>query len=430
MRGTGPSLGVAATASYASGSFGTGIFSAVPSILLLYYCTEILRLPPAWAAGIVFAPKAWSIIWDPFVGAWSDSAATRIGRRRPFLIAGAAGVSLSFIALFSPPDLSVAGTGIWVACAYFALATLYSLFAVPYVAIPAEIDAEPEARARLVTWRMFVVMIGVLTGGGIVPLLVQVGGGGRAGYAWMSLWVAAACAIAMCGPVYMLRGRDSSHVATHDARRPKPGRSLWAALSHRRFVRLICAYLLQLTAVGSISAAGPYLVTGAFGRPEGDIGIAMLGMLVLATITIPLWGWAGLRLGNARMLTIAVVGYGAAAALLGCLAWNGAPWGMALASIALLGVPFAAMQVLPYTMVAHLIHEHMRDGSAAEGSFTGVWTATEKLGMALGPGLTGVVLSFAGREVSGALAVYCMAVPALLTLASVPLIRRHRADPA
>jgi Na+/melibiose symporter-like transporter len=427
MRGKDSNLGVAATAAYASGSFGTGIFSAVPSILLLYFCTEVLRLPPAWAAGIVFAPKAWSIVWDPFVGAWSDRTATPIGRRRPFLIAGAAGVSLSFIALFSPPQLGVPATGIWVACAYFSLATLYSLFAVPYVAIPAEINAEAEVRARLVTWRMFVVMIGVLTGGGIVPLLVQYGGGGRAGYEWMALWVAAACAVAMCGPVFMLRGRDPARIATHDVTRSKLGRNLWSALSHRRFVRLICAYLLQLTAIGSLSAAGPYLVTGAFGRPEGDIGIAMLGMLVVATVTIPFWGWAGLRFGNARVLAVAVVGYGAAAALVGCLAWNRAPWAMALASIALLGLPFAALQVLPYTIVAQLIHDRMRDGSAAEGSFTGVWTATEKLGMALGPGLTGIVLSFAGRDVSWALPVFCMTGPVLLTLASVPLIRAQRA---
>ena len=35
---------------YALGSLGTGVFSTVPTILLLYYCTETLGLPAAWAA--------------------------------------------------------------------------------------------------------------------------------------------------------------------------------------------------------------------------------------------------------------------------------------------------------------------------------------------------------------------------------------------
>lgn len=414
------------TAAYAAGSFGTGVFSTVPTILLLYFCTEVLRVPPAWAAAIVFAPKAWSIVWDPFVGAWSDNTSTRLGRRRPFLIAGTVGVVVSFVAVFTPPSLDLVGTGAWVACAYFALATLYSLFAVPYTAIPAEIDAPVEARARLVAARMFVAMIGVLTGAGVVPLLVEAGGGGRVGYAHMSVWVAAACAVAMTGPVLMLRGRDTAIAAGTRGPRPKITGNLWTALSHHGFVRLVCAYLLQLTAAGVIGSAAPYLVTRAFGRGEGDIGTAMLTMLVATTVAIPAWAWAGRRFGNLPMLVLAIVAYGAVASAIGLLAGSGAPWAAALVAFAMIGVPFAAMQVLPYTIVAHLVHEHTRGGAAAEGSFTGVWTATEKLGLALGPGLTGIVLSLAQANVTGSLAAFTATGPAVLLALSLPLMFAYR----
>lgn len=80
-----------ASAAYAAGSFGTGVFSTVPTVILLYFCTEILALPVAWATAIVLLPKLWSILWDPLVGAWSDRTITRIGRRRPFMIAGVLG---------------------------------------------------------------------------------------------------------------------------------------------------------------------------------------------------------------------------------------------------------------------------------------------------------------------------------------------------
>ena len=118
--------GLGATAAYATGSFATGVYSTVPTVLLLYFCTEVLRLPVAWATAIVFIPKIWSIAWDPFVGAWSDRTSTAIGRRRPFLIAGAIGVSSSYVAVFSPPTMQLSALAVWVAVAYFLLATLYS----------------------------------------------------------------------------------------------------------------------------------------------------------------------------------------------------------------------------------------------------------------------------------------------------------------
>ena len=52
---------------YAAGSLGTGVFSTVPSVLLLYFCTETMRIPAVVAGMIVFIPKLWGLFWAPFV---------------------------------------------------------------------------------------------------------------------------------------------------------------------------------------------------------------------------------------------------------------------------------------------------------------------------------------------------------------------------
>ena len=122
---------------YASGSVGAGVFNTVPTVLLLYYCTETLGMAAAYASIVVFLPKAWSILWDPLVGAWSDRARSPWGRRRPFLIIGALGVVGAFIAVFHTPSVTPLSMFLWVAISYFALATFFSLFAVPYTALPA-----------------------------------------------------------------------------------------------------------------------------------------------------------------------------------------------------------------------------------------------------------------------------------------------------
>jgi GPH family glycoside/pentoside/hexuronide:cation symporter len=398
------------------------VFSTVPAILLLYFCTETLHMRAGWAAAVVFVPKVWAIAWDPLVGVWSDRATSPIGRRRPFLIAGAFGVAAAFIAVFSPPVLGETATVAWMAVMYFLLATVYSLFAVPYVAIPSEVPAEAEIRARLVAWRMAVAMIGVLAGAGLVPHIVEIAGGGRGGYHQMSLYIAGACAVAMLVPLWMLRGRDQPATGVAGGATISVLEQIGSVLRHRTFIYLSGSYVLQLTAVGIISASAPYLVTQAFGRSEGDIGTAMIGMLGATTLSMPLWAWAGRRFGTARMLTIAIVMFGGGAMAIGGLALTNSGWPLGRLAFAFAGIPFAGMQVLPYTLIAHLVHDIAKSGQAGESSFTGVWTAAEKLGLAFGPMLTGTVLAFSHASVMRAVAPLVIVGPSVLCLLSLPLL--------
>jgi Na+/melibiose symporter-like transporter len=412
-----------ASAAYAAGSFGTGVFSTVPTVILLYFCTEILALPAAWATVIVFVPKIWSMIWDPWVGAWSDRTITRMGRRRPFMIVGTLGMPLAFVAMFSPPALDTLATGIWVGVTYFLLATLYSLFAVPYVAVPAELIDDRDLRARLIAWRMFVVMLGILTGAGLVPWLVTFHGGGRIGYASMSVGVAIACALAMLGPILMLRGRDIRRSPPLSAEPRRERGAFWRAVCDRSFIQLGLAYLLQLSASGAVTSAVPYFVTQFFGRSESDIGTALFVMIIATTATVTSWGRVGRRYGELRMLQVAVVAYALAAIVIGALSLLQAPWFSALLGFALLGIPFGAMQVLPYTLVANLIHASSTQNHSSEGTLTGIWTATEKLGLALGPTITGLALWLAEPGGGTALPVATITASCLLMAGSIAALR-------
>ncbi len=413
-----------ALGAYAVGSLANGVFSTVPTVLLLYFCTETLGIPPAWAAIILFVPKAWAIFWDPFVGGWSDRTRSRFGRRRPFLLAGAIGLPLAFAALFRAPVTGALNGFLWAGGCYFLLATCYSLFAVPYSAVPAEIAPDPAGRARLIGWRMTASMIGVLAGAAAVPALVAYYGGGRAGYAAMGFLVAAGCMIAMVAPIVMLWRHDPpSPVAAGPGLREGLAVQLQLALRDTGFRRLACAFLLQLAAVGAVSAAAPYLVTGPFGRPERDVGVA-LGAMLLATIaSAPFWPRFGRRFGERRMLGAAALAYAAAAMAVGIAACLHAPWGIVIACFASAGAPFAGLQVMPYTLVAHLAHAQSAGrraggGSGIEGVFTGIWTSIEKLGLALGPALTALTLSTTGKT-GLAVAGFVALVPALLALVSI-----------
>jgi len=378
-------------AGFALGSLGPGVYSTVPTVLLLYFCTEVLGIAPAVAAAVVFVPKAWAIAWDPVVGAWSDRARTPRGRRAPFLLGGSVAVAASFALLFNVPDAAAGITIAWVAVVYFIMASAYSLFAVPYVAIPAEISPLPAERERLLAWRMGFSMAGVLVGAGLAPHIVQWAGGGRRGYGVMSLLVAVLCLVAMLTTYRTVR---RYHVTDIVAAPPVGGpmAGLRRISGNKGYVRLWLVYLLALSGASLFTATVPYFVTRVLQQDEGAAGTALLALLCATIACLPAWAAALRRHDGWTVLGVAVAGYVIVAAAF-LLLPRGESGGVALGLYALLGVPFAGLQLVPFALLAHIAHAA---GRREEGLYTGVWTAGEKLALAIGPAAAGVGLALTG----------------------------------
>lgn len=419
-------IGAADIFLYSAGALGTGLFSTVPSVLLLYFCTEIIGIPALWAGIILFLPKLWSIVWDPYVGRWSDRTISRFGRRRPFIAAGAVGTAMAFILLFSPPPAVTGWSAIiWVGGGYWLLVTSYSLFAVPHVALPPEIAGTPAERSKLVGWRMTGAMLGVLAGGALAPMLIAALGGGRAGYAMMSLWIGLGSAAAMACPLLMLRHRDGAGSPAPFGRRVSPPPGHRPAIADPDFRALLAAYVLLLGAAGMTSAAAPYFITGALGQDEGQLGNALGVMLIITCLTTPLVARIGRDHDRAHLLEASMLLYLAAAAGIALCALSAGHWRLMLVAFGAAGMGFAGLQVLPYTLAAHLIHDRAARGAGQEGAMTGLWTAAEKIGLAISPLLTGMALTLV-RGDSRTLAWPILAASTLMFCCSFLFLRRFR----
>ncbi len=409
---------------YAMGSFGTGVFSTVPAVLLLYFCTETLKISGSVAALLILIPKLWSIAWDPMVGSWSDRSTHPFGRRRPFMVAGILGMVAAFVLLFNVPSLSQGQTIAWIGLSYFALATLYSLFAVPYIAIPAEVADNQPALARLVSWRMVLVMVGVLAGAAGAPIIVEAAGAGRAGYGVMGWAIALLCLVAMSMPLIMLRGRDHP-AAPMDLNAPQASliADMIASMANSNFRKLSLAYLAQAIAFGAFSAIVPYVVTKGMGRTDADIGTA-LGVYLSATIfAVPFWSWLGGKLGLRTALKWSAVSYGVGVLGIGLIVVTQLDWDIALGLLAIAGIPFAGLQVLPFTLVGDVIRAEEAD---AEGRFTGIWTGVEKLGLALGAVLVGRTIDLIKGDMVTGIALFICTAPLALCLISTLFLRTEK----
>jgi glycoside/pentoside/hexuronide:cation symporter, GPH family len=391
----GPSLSRTSIAAFSVGSIGTGVFATVPSVLLLYYCTEILDLSSLAAGAIVFAPKIFALVWDPLVGLWSDRTRSPIGRRGPFLLAGALGVSIAFTLVFQSTVFPQALAALAVGTAYLMLCTAYSIFAVPYLALPAEMTDDTLIRQRIVAWRMAFALFGVLLGAGGAPYLVEHFGGGRDGYAAMAMALSGVCLLAMLVSFVGTRRYDKI-VAAEPARASRE--SVGIVLKNRAFVSLGAGYVALLSATGVLSSLAPYFIVQTLNLSDSDVGAALGTMLLAAIVSIPAWTFCAARLGAKLSLIVATLCYGSGALTLASL--SGPEVSAALLFFfAGIGIGFGGIQVIPFASVAEIAYQAARVGARAEGLFTGAWTSLEKLGLALGPAISAVMLALLRDQV-------------------------------
>jgi GPH family glycoside/pentoside/hexuronide:cation symporter len=381
-------------AAFSIGSLGTGIYLTVPSVLLLYYMTEQLGVSPGLAGVAVFLPRLWDLATDPFMGWISDRTRSPIGRRRPYLLAGAILTSLSFVFLFSAPEFKSEWTSFWyVFLVYIASATAYTVFAVPYLSMPAEMSTDSHERSSIMAWRMTFAMVGVLAGSASAPALLEAFGGGRHGYAAMGWTLGAICALSMLVAFFGTRRAPVHEVPEEQAE----GVSVLVAFRDTRFRLLSLAYFIQLGGFGVFTAASPYFVVYVTGHSEGDIGSLFLCLLAGTLVSIFAWNLLGRAIGKTRayMLAalVAIIGLGSLLLPMSMLSWP-----IILMLTIIIGAGFGGMQLMPFAMLTDIINLVRSEGDDAAGAFTGVWTAVEKGGLALGPVIVGALLGASGFQ--------------------------------
>ncbi|WP_104086378.1 MFS transporter [Arthrobacter sp. GMC3] len=424
-------------ARYAIGSLGTGGFATLPGLVLIYYMTDTLGIAAITAGLLVTAAKIWDVVIDPVIGARSDHSLAVTGSRRRFMILGGLLLPLFFILTFAVPSGMGPGlAGVWVLLAFMATATAFSLFQVPYIALPAELTSSYDQRTRLLSIRVVVLSLAILLFGAGGPALRSLGGENQAlGYLIMAVVAGVLIGVAML---------VTSRVAQRGIPRPaEPGTiasnykaGLGALKRSPAFRVLLLCFALQGLSTGVMLAGAQYVATWVL-HSESAVTFLFVSLIGPALLFAPLWRVVAGRIGKERAFRYASIMFGIAAfALLGMIA---APGAWIYLPVALAGAGYAGMQSLPMSMLPDVIsHDAKTHGEGSAGIFGGVWTAGETTGMALGATVltlvlaaSGYVQSVAGEAVTqgpaaiNGIIVSFSLVPAILIVLSLLVFRRY-----
>lgn len=432
---------------YAMGSLGTGGFATLPGLVLVYYLTDTLGVAAIVAGLIVTVAKIWDVLIDPVIGGLSDRALAHKGSRRGPMLLGAIGLPFAFVLTFAVPNgLAPSASTLWVLIAFVAAATFFSLFQVPYIALPAELTDGYRERTRLLTWRVVVLTIAILLFGAGGPEIRGLFPNNQPlGYLVMAIVAALLLGVGLW---------IASTVAPRSVPQPTTTAAPLFSLTHYReglrvlresqpFRALLGTFVCQALATGLMLAGAQFVATWVL-HDEGAVTVLFASLIAPALLVAPVWQKVADRIGKERGFRIASVLFLAATLALVVMLWLPGWWIVAPVGVA--GAAYAGMQTLPMAMLPDVIayDRHERGiTSATEGAragvFGGVWTAGETAGMAFGStvltivlAMTGYVESTAGVTVEQpAIAVTGIALsfsllPAALMLLSLFTLGRYR----
>ena len=175
-----PLTGRAQKLAYSFGGLGyTGFFQLVAAFSI-FFLVEVVRLD-VWLAGLAFAISfgLWNAINDTLIGVLSDKTRTRMGRRRPWILAGVPLTLILFVLIWSPPVGGVPleeprnmGIFLFVTGILFCWSWAYSMVAIPWIALLPQMWQSVKDRTEVTIWKELFAVVGGSIAIMIFPIIV------------------------------------------------------------------------------------------------------------------------------------------------------------------------------------------------------------------------------------------------------------------
>ena len=388
------------------GTLTVSLMFQATGLLLLFYLTDVVKIPAATAGLLIGLAKIYDAFTDPIMGRISDRTKTPWGKRRPYILLGTLLCAVSFILLFNLVAFADSPNIIIIILAALLLnATGYTIFNVPYLAMPAEMTSDYHVRTNLMSFRVMAVAVGQVGGSAGGPALILYFGDGinmtnSFGYTGMANILALFMVAA--GLTCFWLTRKASFVEssiTHQGNQSSFFEQFKTAFSVRPFAILLGIKITQLTGFAIFLGSLPYLFSRIM-LASNDLKFYFLVQGTVMFASQPLWVYMVGNIGKKNGYYLASLLWG-----VGGLSWmmvaEGEPTIGIIIRGVLLGLGAGGLLLVGQSMLPDTMqYDYQKTGIRREGIFAGVYTTVEKISFAIGPALLGLIIGYAGYDAS------------------------------
>jgi len=378
------------------GSLGTISMINSVATLYLFFLVGIVKMDPAAAGLIIFLSKVFDIITDPLMGYISDRAKTKIGRRRPFMLAAAPLCGLSMVSLFVLPEFSsdTVQTG-YILVLLLINAAVLTAFNVPYLAMPAEMTDDYHERNNIMSYRAAFLIGGSFVGSAVSGIILRQFGSGPDAYQIVGIFLGCFCFLMlMTSTIGTKKARFTNFV--------KPtisgANQLKLILVNKPFLVLGALKAVQFLQLSSGTAATLFFFATVLEKDPGALFPLGLSVMAGSLLSIRLWLPVIKRFGKKETLFVGLV-LQAIMYLTWLLASPQEPLALFMLRGFCLGVASAGIVVCSQSMITDAIaYDRSLSGLNREGLFSSAFSFLEKTMYAAGPLIVGTTLSMFGFD--------------------------------
>jgi GPH family glycoside/pentoside/hexuronide:cation symporter len=388
-------LPIGTLALFSAPALGQGFMFMLTSMYLLKFSTDVLGIAPAAMGLIFFLSRIWDAVSDPLAGYLSDRTRSRLGRRRPWLIAGAIPVAGVFYLMWAPPrSLSADTLTLWMGAAVILFYTGMTIFSMPHDALAAELSDGYQDRNRVFGVRRAFFGVGTLLVFGAIGSLSS-STDPRADARDFAAIGAIVTAATMLATGLFIRERPDYQGRGST----KPFGAFREVLRNPHARLLLGVFFLQQIGIGSITFMAAYYVEYILN--DSGFLAPMLGLLFASSLlSIPLWISLGQRFDKKPLLMIAMCTVGGALFSLGFFGEDDLTLVLIVAAIA--GVSVGALDVLFPSMQADVIdYAELETDERKEGVYFAAWHFAAKTALGISGMLAGLALSTTGYVAGG-----------------------------
>jgi Na+/melibiose symporter-like transporter len=284
---------------YASGSIPAGIGVLAWNYLVFYY-NQVLGIPGAVIGIAALLNSVFDALTDPIAGTISDRTRGRWGRRHPFLFLAAVPSALTFVLMFwVPPGFSLGHLMAWLLVLHLVKRLFDTFYAVPYLALGAEISSDHEERTRIATWRGIFFNIGRSSAGALLLLAFlrpteQYPNGqlNPEGYVQFGAWMTGIILICLAASAWKTR----HWIPRLTTAAPQAGITLGQvfdelrnSLANRSFRAVLFGSVSRHMAWGMSDALGIFMITFFWGVSTDILFLWGVGMFTGLFMGLPFW---------------------------------------------------------------------------------------------------------------------------------------------
>jgi glycoside/pentoside/hexuronide:cation symporter, GPH family len=378
---------------YGVGDTAINIGYGAIGFYMLWFIINVGGISPAKAGLIFMLARAWDAITDYMMGRISDQTKSKWGRRRPYIFFGAIPMGICFAMLWYVPQVPETLRFVYYLTVFILFNTAFTVVAVPYGSLMAEMTQNYDERTSLSGFRMGSSFVGTLIGAAGVSLIVDVIFGDLPKTQSFPL-MGMIFGVLIIGILFITAA--GTHERTKHVHQDYEGfmDTIASFFRLKEFRIVLGMFLFNMIGFDIIMASFYFFIADVM-KIEGDPTIYMAIPLVIAAAASPLWIFLGEKWGKQKAYIIAAFYF--SVVMLACVFAPEKSIPATIVICALAGIGISASQIIPWSILPDVIEiDEYHNGVRREGAFFGISTFLYKVASAIAIAGTGAVLGIFG----------------------------------